>query len=435
MSATHPIQQVHWLNEPSRRCLLLVCLGWLTPASPASPTPLAQEYTVAFHNQDPEYYIAGVGFERFEDGTLLGVVPVIPRPAWNLERRATHSRTHLVSSRDGGRTWERLSTLPYYSAVPWIHEGKLHLFVHKGGSEMPSRDVLLLCSEDRGRNWSPEQLLFAGQFWNTHTAVLVRKRTIYYAMDDLATYPDRGLRLLAGDLSMDPMDPRAWRMSEPLAFPGLPATLVPAGRSGGARLYSEPSVIELKGKLRLLAGVNAEAQATAGLGAVIDVEDDGREMKLSFAQFHPAPGAQVKRAIIRDEVSQLFWATANLAVDSQEAFDWWEKARSAGTFVGGGGNDRRFLMLLYSVDGLNWIQTGCIAQAPQLSQSFMYARPVIDGDDLAILVRASINAPNQHDADFATFHRVKRFRQLALELVPQSAKSEIPTKQPGRMNQ
>ena len=88
--------------------------------------------------------------------------------------------------------------------------------------------------------------------------------------------------------------------------------------------------------------------------------------------------------------------------------------------MGGGGNDRRFLMLFYSADSLNWFQAGCIAQAPKLSQSFMYARPVIDGDDLAILVRTSIAAPNQHDADHATFHRVCNFRTLAMKLHPDS---------------
>jgi hypothetical protein len=76
-------------------------------------------------------------------------------------------------------------------------------------------------------------------------------------------------------------------------------------------------------------------------------------------------------------------------------------------------------MLQYSLDGLNWFPAGCVAQAGKLSQSFMYARPVIDGDDLAIVARSSVHAPNQHDADDCTFHRVRDFRRLALKLVPE----------------
>jgi hypothetical protein len=30
-----------------------------------------------------------------------------------------------------------------------------------------------------------------------------------------------------------------------------------------------------------------------------------------------------------------------------------------------------------------------------------------------------VNAPNQHDADYATFHRVRDFRRLAMDLRPQ----------------
>jgi hypothetical protein len=49
----------------------------------------------------------------------------------------------------------------------------------------------------------------------------------------------------------------------------------------------------------------------------------------------------------------------------------------------------------------------------------MYARPVIDGADLAVISRTSVNAPNQHDSDYATFHRVRNFRSLALNLYPE----------------
>jgi hypothetical protein len=77
-------------------------------------------------------------------------------------------------------------------------------------------------------------------------------------------------------------------------------------------------------------------------------------------------------------------------------------------------------MLSYGLDGLNWFPAGCVAQGGRLAQSFMDARPVIDGDDLAIIARASIHGPNQQDADDATFHRVRDFRGLALKLHPEA---------------
>lgn len=155
---------------------------------------------------------------------------------------------------------------------------------------------------------------------------------------------------------------------------------------------------------------------------MLDVADAGGKLDLKFTQYYPMPGAQLKFCVIRDPVSKMFWATANLPVDSQGTFDWWAAGEKRGNFWGAGpigGNDRRTLMLQYSVDGLNWFQAGCVAQAKKISQSFMYATPVIDGDDLAIISRSSVNAPNQHDADFATFHRVRNFRRLALSLYPE----------------
>ena len=263
--------------------------------------------------------------------------------------------------------------------------------------------------------------------------MVIRDNRIYAATDNLAlgsSYDSvvdvtrnaaRGSCVVAGDLSLDPMNPSAWRISNTVPLTPIPAEMANpkfASLSTGD-LYLEPNVIEVAGRLRVLATVKPRRQTTANVGVVLDLNDSGGQLELKFTQYFSMPGGQLKYCVIRDDVSQLFWATSNLVVDSQGTFDWWEKGSQRGNFWGTGGNDRRFLMLHYSVDGLNWFPAGCVAQAPRISQSFMYARPVIDGDDLAIISRSSINAPNQHDSDYATFHRVNNFRSLALKLVPE----------------
>ena len=100
---------------------------------------------------------------------------------------------------------------------------------------------------------------------------------------------------------------------------------------------------------------------------------------------------------------------------------------------------RRILMLNYSIDGLNWFQTGCVAMSRNPLESFHYSSQVIVGDDLLVLSRSSIGAANQyrdytwnsgvasgkaklpynnHDSNMITLHRVKNFRSLALDLKP-----------------
>jgi len=382
----------------------------------------AQDYTVVFHNPDREYYVEGCGLVRLDDGGLVAVVPVVPRAEWSKERRAKHSRTHVLRSTDAGKTWQHLAELPYYSAVPWVHQGALYIFANKGGTEFRNDDLLLLRSGDAGKTWSAPVTLFKGHFWNCHTGMTVRGHHLYWAVDDLAFGSKRGPRVVAGDLSANLMDPRAWRISNPVPFPGVPDALTNPKFAQLTSQYLEPNVLNVRGQLRVLMTVKPKRQSTAGLCAVLDLNDDGDKLDLKFTQFSPMPGGQLKFCVIWDEVSKMFWATANLVVDSQGTFDWWETGQKRGDFNGSeriGGNDRRFLMLLYGLDGLNWFQAGCVAQAGKISQSFMYARPVIDGNDLAIISRSSINAPNQHDADCATFHRVRNFRRLALKLVPE----------------
>jgi hypothetical protein len=237
--------------------------------------PLAQDYTVVFHNLDREYYVEGCGLVRLDDGSLVAVVPVVPRAAWSKSRRAEHSRTHIVGSGDGGRTWRPLAQLPYYSAAPWVYGGKLYLFANKGGTKFRNDDLLLLSSGDGGKSWSEAVTLFQGHFWNCHTGMVVRENRLYWAIDDLSLGGKRGPRVVAGDLTGDPMNPRAWRLSSAVPFPGVPSDLSCPEFAGLSSQYLEPNVIEVNGRLRVLATVKPFRQSTPGLCAVLDLHDSG----------------------------------------------------------------------------------------------------------------------------------------------------------------
>ncbi len=390
--------------------------------------PLAQDYSIIFHNPDRELYVEGCGLIKLPDGILVAVVPVVTRGDFR-EKRADYN-IYIVQSTDGGLNWQQVSKLPYYSAVPWMLNGKLYLFAMtgdlraSGGSEYRNDDLLLLSSEEAGESWSDPVTLFKGHFWNCHTGMVFRDNKLYWAVDDLAAGP-RGPQVVCCNLASDPMNPDSWRISNSVPRPEIPEKLINSRFAYLPHKYLEPNVIDVYGKLRVMMAVKPAKQSTAGLGAILDLEDNGKDLDLRFTQFHPRPGGQLKFFILWDEESQLFWSTGNLVVDSQDTFDWWEKAADEGVYSGAGGklggNDRRFLMLFYGKDGMNWFQAGCVAKAGEISQSFMYATAVVDGNDLIIISRSSIDAPNQHDADHATFHRVKNFRELAnLNLMPES---------------
>ena len=384
--------------------------------------PLAQDFTVVLHQPNRQLYVEGCGITRLDDGALLATVPVVPRGDYTQELRVAHSHLNFLRSDDHGVTWQPVSRLPYYSGRLWLHKGALYLFAFEPGPSKRNDDVLLLRSEDAGRTWSNPTRLFDGHFWNCHTSLVERDGRVYWTFDDISggTGRQRAPCVVAGDLSADLMRPKAWRLARGPSLPPVPELITNAEIEQHGGQYLEPNIIDVNGRLRVLSVVKIHNQTTTNLTAVFDVTDDGGELKLDFVQFHPMPGAQLKFCIVRDDVSKMFWATANFCVDGQGAFGWWKAGTEAGVYRGGssGGNDRRFMMLLYGLDGLNWFQAGCVAQAAKVSQSFMYGALAIDGDDLAIISRTSINAPNQHDADHATFHRVRDFRRLALNLVP-----------------
>lgn len=372
--------------------------------------PLAQEYALVHRNANPECFVCGPGLVRLGEGEWVATVPVVPRGPW-AERRPKDSRVHIVRSEDGGQTWRWVAQLPYYNATPWLHEGGLYLFAMKGAVSPRNDDLLLLRSDDDGETWSEPATLFKGHYWNCHTGMAVKDGRLYWAVDDLSFGAFRGPRVVVGDLSADPMDSASWRLSNPVPFLGVPDMSKDPKSRGKYGKWLEPNVLDVYGRLRVLARV-----CENGLCAVFDVEDDGDKVRLEFAQFHPMPGGQLKFHVIWDEASRLFWATANANVNGQGLMDW-SGFRVPGSEYKGG--DRRLLMLYYSLDGLAWMQAGCVAKAPKLTQSFHYATLAVDGDDLAVLSRSSVNGPNAHDADCATFHRVRGFRDLAMPLLPE----------------
>ena len=423
------VEMPHNVN-PTRRDLLrtsatFASLAALGPASrltgaeqerpvPRCAEPLSQDYVVLTKTDDKNVCTCGPGIARTPDGGLLATVPY-----WWRSGPKRPGLVHILRSSDGGKTWERLSSLQYFTAMPWMHDGTLYLFAHRDGrGRYRNDDLVLQRSEDSGRTWSKPVTLFEGPFWNCPTGIVIGNGYVYRAFDQLDV-PGRSERVVAGDLSRDLMDPAAWRISPPVPFPGAVPQLCRGGRCRKSR-WLEPNVIQVNGRIRVISRVEMDAMATANVCGVCDLSDDGEKLDLEFAQYYPMPGGQNKFHIVYDHVSRLFWTPATLVTDSQDQLGYCQQARKRREFTGTGGNERRILMLMYSLDALNWFQAGCIAMAPRLRQSFMYASPLIDGEDLLILSRTSHEGRDQHDADLCTFHRISRFRRLALNLYPEA---------------
>lgn len=384
--------------------------------------PLAQEFTVAITIPEPDLYIHDPGMEVLPSRNLFVVAPVRRRRELEKPEEGDWPQATallLARSKNQGKDWESLPTIPKYrDATPFVHKGSLYLLIPDYAEEQ----ILLMRSDDEGESWSAPVAVLRERLWNCQTSMAMRDGWLYWA---LTTYPGGNvLKAISVNAEGDLMDPKNWSVSEGCDLPAIPDLMKDAltrekpkswHRPWAADTWLEPNVVNVNGRLRVLSRVVTDDFATAGLGAVCEIQTEDGSMAMKFSQFHPMPGGQCKFMIVRDDVARMFWMLANIPTDSHDLFDRGPELVKSG-FVAGPGNERRILTLHYSLDAMNWFPAGIVAIWPNPLQAFMYPSAAIDRDDLVFVSRTSQNAPNQHDAEMVTFHRIQNFRSLAVNL-------------------
>jgi len=385
-------------------------------------TLLAGEFTVAAAIPTPDFYIHDPGMALLPSGHLFVAAPIRRRHEAELpEGGPSPQATSIMLSRseDRGATWKQLPPLPVYrDATPFVHRGALHLLIPHYAEEK----ILLMRSDDEGQTWTSPATVIERRLWNCQTAMATREGRLYWAF---TTYP--GGNALVGasaDLDGDLLNAKSWRVSTGCDLPAVPTSMKMGSinerptkwhRPWSADTWLEPNVIKVNGRLRVLSRVVTGDFSTVGLAAVCELDDSRGDLRMNFCQFHPLPGGQCKFFILHDDRSKLFWMLSNIPTDSQDLYNRKKELIESG-FVAGPGNERRILVLHYGRDGLNWFPAGVVAMWPSPLQAFMYPSAAIDGNDIVFISRTSQQAPNQHDADIVTFHRIQNFRSLAVEL-------------------
>ena len=368
--------------------------------------PLAQKFTVIGRSPERHVFTMEPGLIKLPGGKLLATFPYLSHLRQELRPDDYRPPTlNICVSNDGGASWQLIGERNWVTATPFLVDGVLYLMGHLADRQ----DVVITRSTDEGKSWARESTLFKGHFWNCPTGIVFRNGHIYRALGGNEA-AGRETLVIAGDLSQDLLRTAAWRMSNRLPYPGTPKELVRNGKSESGH-WLEPNVVEVYGRLYVLSTVKITSEdgwTTPGLAALCELQDDGMELTYRFLQYYPTPGGQLKFHIIYDEFSRLYWRTMNLPTDTSNRPDPRWQAR--GNF----GGDRRILALSYGTDALNWVQAASIAATPRPWEGFQYAMPLIDGDDLLVVSRTSLNGVNQHDTNLVTLHRVTDFRSLAL---------------------
>ncbi len=381
--------------------------------------PLTDEFVVIDTVPEPDVITDAPSLVRLPDGRLLCACPRLVSGADSprvTRQRLGPDTLSVYASADEGSSWKELGRLPFLAGRLFLRDGSVYYL----GVGPERSGIWISRSDDGGEGWTEPAQLFEGLFYAAASGMAEKDGRLYWAFgaaNSDGQFNRKGSRLLvvAGDLSADLTSPAAWRRSGDLVYPGTPAELVRPGRTRDRDHWLEPNVVDTADGLRVIARLRLDGYTTPGMAAVCDLTDDGERLDLRFAQFYPTPGAQNHFHIIHDEPTRLYWMVSNLPTRTQDP--GCEVVKQPG-FRGTPGNERRFLMLSYGVDALNWFPAGCVARWPSPAQAFNYTSPLIDGNDLLIASRTSRNGRDQHDNDLITFHRLPDFRSLALNLFP-----------------
>ena len=383
--------------------------------------PLTDEFVVIDTVPEPDVITDAPSLVRLPDGQLLCACPRLVSGADSprvTRQRLGPDTLSVYASADEGSSWKEIHRLPFLAGRLFLRGGSV--FYLGVGPERSG--IWITRSDDGGEGWTEPARLFEGLFYAAASGMAEKDGRLYWAFGAANTageFNRKGSRLLAvaGDPSRDLTSPAAWRRSGDLAYPGTPAELVRPGRARDKDHWLEPNVVDTGDGLRVIARLRLDGYTTPGMAAVCDLADDGK-----------TPGPDVRAVPShagRAEPLPHHPRRADPTVlDGEQPADAGPRIRvGCGVakqpgFRGTPGNERRFLMLSYGVDALNWFPAGCVAQWPSPAQAFNYTTPLIDGQDLLIVSRTSRNGRDQHDNDLITFHRLPDFRSLALNLFP-----------------
>lgn len=419
-----------------------------SPGASNGPEPLAQNFTVVATVQadtpDAYWYFLNTGFTILKDGALLAAgAEVVKGKNVKAADGTGDGHVRIARSLDGGKTWADTARIPFRNRMEVMLHARgqtAYLFVSPHGRDGV---MLVASSTDRGATWSdfvevvrrlagpartkptkhdaeweiPTEASTEEDRWfcGNQMAMAEKNGQLYIAVSERC----QSMAVMACDLARGVTNPDAWRISENVRVhipPELNRGLFP----GPSMRCLEGNVISLGDRLRVIARMCIDRYATANLAAIFDLHDKNDTLRLDFTQYSPTPGGQGKFFIVQDPVSRLYWMASNLPANTQGLVEPPPGSPR--------GNERRFLFLWYACDALNWFPAGCIARTERMSEAFMYPVMHIVGDDLVLVVRTvrryeGLQAKHRaasgfHDANMMTFHRIKDFRSLAMDIWP-----------------
>ena len=314
---------------------------------------------------------------------------------------------HVYRSSDRGRSWRRVSEVhgSFWSTL-WVHRRHLYLLGldrHHGG-------VVIRRSEDGGRTWTePSEggrgvIRADAEYHGAAVPVLEHGGRLWRAFEWRNPPKSWGVNYRAGVLSApvdaDLLDPASWTASE-----FLPSDRSWNGGDMGGWLEGN-LVVAPNGTLVNL--LRVDTQGYPEKAAWVEVDPDGKKLRFDPATgFIDFPGGAKKFTVRFDPETRLYWSVATVVPAG-----WVTAGRPAKV--------RNTLALTSSPDLRHWtVRSHLLHHHEHANTGFQYVDWMFEGADLIAVYRMAYDdgvggARNEHDSNFMTFHRIKRFRSRTL---------------------
>lgn len=310
--------------------------------------------------------------------------------------------TAVFRSTDRGKTWKKISEIhgQFWSNL-FVHNDLLYIM----GTYKHHGNFIIRRSTDGGMTWSEPSdskngLILEGEYHTAPMPVIVHNGRLWRAIENArSTTTAWGIRysamVISAAIDDDLLDAASWRATE-----SLPHDSAYLGSKFGGWLEGN-AVVTPEGKLVDMLRV-ATSEKGRDIAAIVEISDDG--LHASFdpsAGFFDFAGGARKFSVRYDTKNKRYWTISNMI--TEEFYDL------------PAGSVRNTLVLKSSADLRTWSIHKILLRHPDVKKhGFQYVDWLFDGKDIIFLSRTAFDdeyggANNYHDANYLTFHRIRKY--------------------------
>ncbi|MEO6134448.1 MAG: exo-alpha-sialidase [Ginsengibacter sp.] len=317
----------------------------------------------------------------------------------------TRAITWIFSSHDKGKNWKHIAEIngQFWSNL-FVVKNDLYIL----GTYKEYGNLVIRKSTDNGLSWSePENnqtgLLREGRYHTAPTPTVLHNGRIWRSIEHATGPSSQWARSFAAltisaPIESDLLNTTSWTFSSEKLFDSTYLN----GQFGG--WLEGNAVVDKKGNMLDILRV---ATSTEGkeYAAIIHVSPNEKESSFNpETGFISFPGGSKKFSIRYDKKSDRYWTVGNYI--PKEYSD-----------IKNTGSVRNTLALYSSKDLIAWDVNKILLQNPDVKKhGFQYIDWQFAGKDIVFVSRTAFDdaeggARNYHDANYLTFHRVKKFRR------------------------